>query len=105
MLSEVGTLAPVADRLRKRAWNLQQEPGTTEQELHSDVAADAASHVIEYGAADCEPAGHVAAAAVSAVVAACCAAAADVAVAQTAVNVEQSMQRALGGKQIQQHAG
>ena len=95
--------------MQKPAWNLQQEPGTIEQELQSDVAADAAPHVTEHGAADCAPAGHVAAAAVSAVVAAvvaaCCAAAADVADAQTAVSVEQSVQRALGGKQIHQHAG
>ena len=91
--------------MQKPAWNLQQEPGTIEQELRSDVAADAAPHVTEHGAADCAPAGHVAAAAVSAVVEACCAAAADVAVAQTAVSVQQSVQRALGGKQIQQHAG
>lgn len=74
--------------------------------VYADVAADAAPHVTEEcGAADCAPAGHVAAAAVSAVVAACCAAAADVAVAQTAESVEQSVRKALGGNQNQQHAG
>ena len=72
----------------------------------ADVPADAAPHVTEeYGAVDCLPAGHGAAAAVSAVVAGCCVTAADVAVAQNAQSVEQSLKWAIVGKQIQQRAG